>query len=549
MAWRQGLLLWIVFCCMQGACSQRPLMYKTQGAPGEEDSESRSITVPDVMVVLQPPFNITLYLLNTTDAIIGWAPPEVYPLHDVDTSDIDRASVYNIQNLENTTPQQQPETNETGVTAASPVNNETQTAGVTESPAPPSSNQTVEEFCHPLTYFLNYTVGYNRTEAALDGDNASMPVMIPFSRFIETHNLTVDTLQNMSVEFSQGCVTEYLVIYFVDASDAGDRFVKQVNVSERPEVQLSSLTPDTNYSMYISAVYVSGHMLNSTLFSFRTRKPTEKTRCVCDWHGMEPRANGGHSCSDNVTRPCTCRSGYRGRFCELCAPGYYRTAPYFPCHRCPCESHRSQDLTCSFKEGFLTCSKCEPGYTGNICHMCQYGYYRYHKYCAPCNCNQNHKKTSPYMCDVVTGACFCDYNTTGFNCERCEEGYEGDAITYKNCTLKASKGVFEVLPQGVIAGICVGIILFICAIVGCVVYWRWNKNPQQRPFWTVELKDDHEGVNFNTVPDSLDDDIQVADTKTALEDQDFYEQQGGAAQSRGGGGSSGKKYARLHEHV
>ena len=72
------------------------------------------------------------------------------------------------------------------------------------------------------------------------------------------------------------------------------------------------------------------------------------------------------------------------------------------------------------------------------------------------------------------------------------------------------QGVFKVLSQGVIACICVGAILLISFIVGCVVYWRMNKNPPHRPFWTVELKDDHEGVNFNTVPN---DDFQVRERK------------------------------------
>nr|KAG5699859.1 hypothetical protein BaRGS_034633 [Batillaria attramentaria] len=371
--------------------------------------------------------------------------------------------------------------------------------------------------------------------------------MIPFHDVFEKVNVTAEGLQNLSVEFSQGCVEQYLVVYYKD-DKAEDVQTELVNVTDRPEVHLSSLTPDTNYSMYVSAVYISGHMLNSTVFSFRTRKPTEKATCKCDWHGSISQ-DKSYVCGNDTAKPCACRVGYQGTFCELCAPGYYRTAPYFPCHRCPCASHATKDMTCRFREGFLTCSKCEPGYTGNICHMCDYGYYRYNKYCAPCNCNRNHNRSSPYMCDVVTGACSCGFNTEGMNCERCKEGYEGDALKFRNCTQKADgAGLFKVLPQGVIAGICVGIILFICAIVGCVIYCRLNKNPKQRPFWTVELKDDHEGVNFNTVPNGLDDEIQVVDPRTAMEDQDFYERQGGAVQSRGGGPNS-KKYARLHENV
>lgn len=535
------------------------LKYKTQPVTGSQENGSIS-NMPDVRVTLLPPANITFFLLNSTDAIIGWDPPEVYPVYDVNTTDIDppfnetlwwllnqTASVNGTSEKEATT--EKPVFSNETVTAAPSVTQSQSDKGTTASP---TKDQTVEEFCHPLSYFLNYTVNYNHTEEALGGLNDTMPPMIRFSDVFATRNVTVEALQNLSVEFSQGCVKEYLVFYFSksNASTPDKEKVEHVNASDYPEVHLRSLAPDTSYVLKIAAVYVSGQMLNSSEVPFKTKQTTEKSKCTCDWHGAVPREDKSHDCSNNTEQPCSCRSGYQGMFCELCAPGYYRTAPYFPCHRCPCASHATKDMTCRFKEGFLTCSKCEPGYTGNICHMCDYGYYRYHKYCAPCNCNRNHDPKISHMCDVITGACFCGYNTTGMNCERCLDGYDGDPYRYMNCTLKATAdaGLFKVLPQGVIAGICVGIILLICAVVGIVIYWRWNKNPTQRPFWTVELKDDHEGVNFNTVPNSLDDEIQVVDPRAAMEDQEFYEKQGGAAQSRGVG-QSGKKYARLQEHV
>ena len=45
--------------------------------------------------------------------------------------------------------------------------------------------------------------------------------------------------------------------------------------------------------------------------------------------------------------------------------------------------------------------------------------------CSRCQCNNNSD-----VCDTTTGRCLnCQYNTTGFHCERCENGTWGDALT------------------------------------------------------------------------------------------------------------------------
>ena len=69
--------------------------------------------------------------------------------------------------------------------------------------------------------------------------------------------------------------------------------------------------------------------------------------CMCDWHGTLRRSK---ECDKNISQPCSCRPAYQGQFCERCAPGYYRTAPYFPCHRCPCAHHATRDAACKFGE-------------------------------------------------------------------------------------------------------------------------------------------------------------------------------------------------------
>uniref|UniRef100_A0A8C0EHE2 Laminin subunit alpha 3 n=1 Tax=Bubo bubo TaxID=30461 RepID=A0A8C0EHE2_BUBBB len=74
-----------------------------------------------------------------------------------------------------------------------------------------------------------------------------------------------------------------------------------------------------------------------------------------------------------------------------------------------------------------TCS-CPPEYAGDSCQECGLGFYRENKglftgRCVPCNCNGNSNR-----CQDGTGKCInCQYNTAGEKCERCKDGYFGDA--------------------------------------------------------------------------------------------------------------------------
>lgn len=54
--------------------------------------------------------------------------------------------------------------------------------------------------------------------------------------------------------------------------------------------------------------------------------------------------------------------------------------------------------------------------------------------CVLCNCSGNVDPSEAGHCDSVTGECLrCIGNTDGAHCERCADGFYGDAVAAKNC--------------------------------------------------------------------------------------------------------------------
>ena len=66
------------------------------------------------------------------------------------------------------------------------------------------------------------------------------------------------------------------------------------------------------------------------------------------------------------------------------------------------------------------CEKCSPGFTRSVPNGGPFST------CVPCACN-NHSVT-PVVCDSETGACNCTDNTAGVKCEKCADGYFGNAL-------------------------------------------------------------------------------------------------------------------------
>ncbi|KAI8499214.1 Laminin subunit alpha-2, partial [Branchiostoma belcheri] len=158
--------------------------------------------------------------------------------------------------------------------------------------------------------------------------------------------------------------------------------------------------------------------------------------CQCNGHAEE---------CDDITGTClTCLHNTAGRNCEVCAPGYYGDATRGTpddCSRCACplvESSNNFSPTCVAMDGGVFCDRCPPGYEGFQCEKCADGYFgnplEVGNLCKQCLCNGNIDPAAEGNCNTVTGECLkCVGNTAGDECERCEDGYFGDAINAKNC--------------------------------------------------------------------------------------------------------------------
>ncbi|XP_066271322.1 laminin subunit alpha-2-like [Branchiostoma lanceolatum] len=158
--------------------------------------------------------------------------------------------------------------------------------------------------------------------------------------------------------------------------------------------------------------------------------------CQCNGHAEE---------CDDVTGTCLfCQHNTAGRNCEVCAPGYYGDATRGTpddCSRCACplvEDSNNFSPTCVAMDGGVFCDRCPPGYEGFQCEKCADGYFgnplEVGNLCKQCTCNGNIDPSDEGNCDTITGECLkCVGNTAGDECERCADGYFGDAINAKNC--------------------------------------------------------------------------------------------------------------------
>uniref|UniRef100_A0A8B9EMM7 Laminin subunit alpha-2 n=1 Tax=Anser cygnoides TaxID=8845 RepID=A0A8B9EMM7_ANSCY len=149
---------------------------------------------------------------------------------------------------------------------------------------------------------------------------------------------------------------------------------------------------------------------------------------------------------DDITGECLdCKHNTGGSYCDRCLPGFYgdpTKGTAEDCQLCACPLNipsNNFSPTCHFdRSRGLICDECPVGYMGPRCERCAEGYFGQPLVpggsCQPCHCNDNLDFSIPGSCDSLSGACLiCKPGTTGQYCERCADGYFGDALDARNC--------------------------------------------------------------------------------------------------------------------
>jgi laminin gamma 1 len=154
--------------------------------------------------------------------------------------------------------------------------------------------------------------------------------------------------------------------------------------------------------------------------------------CVCNNHS---------STCDQQTGRCNCIHYTTGHNCQNCQDGYYGNAlngNSNDCKKCQCPNDGScvEILNHHTDSIDIACLNCPEGTQGNLCEICEDGYFMNPKtnICEKCFCNDNIDENAILNCDSSDGTCLkCIYNTTGNNCEKCLNGYWGNALTEEKC--------------------------------------------------------------------------------------------------------------------
>ena len=135
---------------------------------------------------------------------------------------------------------------------------------------------------------------------------------------------------------------------------------------------------------------------------------------------------------------CNCPDGYMGLSCEQCSPGYVlqhrgQNGMNSVCVKCNCHNHATE---CS-PDG--RCLDCKHHTVGNYCEKCEQGYFGDatggdQSDCKPCSCpliipGNNFSPTCHLGQDGLATCDDCTVGYQGRNCELCSSGYRGNPKT------------------------------------------------------------------------------------------------------------------------
>uniref|UniRef100_A0A2K6LHJ6 Laminin subunit alpha-3 n=1 Tax=Rhinopithecus bieti TaxID=61621 RepID=A0A2K6LHJ6_RHIBE len=153
---------------------------------------------------------------------------------------------------------------------------------------------------------------------------------------------------------------------------------------------------------------------------------TETQRLTLSEVGLEEASDTGSGRRAYAVEMCACPPAYAGDSCQGCSPGYYRdhkglyTGRCVPCN-CNGHSNRCQD-------GSGICVNCQHNTAGEHCERCQEGYYgnAVHGSCRACPCPHTNRFATGCVVNGGDVRCSCKAGYTGTQCERCAPGYFGN---------------------------------------------------------------------------------------------------------------------------
>ena len=300
---------------------------------------------------------------------------------------------------------------------------------------------------------LNSGVGVSTLteyDVILSGNNIKLGVQFPFNFFSDATSIKIQLHESYGWVFTfnnQAATAEDLQSVlvsldsiFITASFNSSIILDSVHLDTTKE---STVLNDPSLVMWVEQCNCPA---NYTGLSCQYCAPGY-TRTSTGSCGSCQCSGFSSSCGPENGACFNCTDSTSGASCEQCLPGTVGDPTQgIPCRPCPCPltsvpGQFTQECMLA-ESGSIICLNCPIGHTGQQCEACSEGYFGdptgmngEPTGCSDCLCNGNIDSSLPGACNTTTGVCvLCLNNTTGNMCERCADGYYGDAIYAKNCS-------------------------------------------------------------------------------------------------------------------
>ncbi|XP_007432316.1 laminin subunit alpha-3, partial [Python bivittatus] len=157
---------------------------------------------------------------------------------------------------------------------------------------------------------------------------------------------------------------------------------------------------------------------------------TETQRLTLGDVGLEEATNTGNGNIAYAVEACSCPPEYMGDSCQECSPGFYRENMGLFTGRCvPCNCHGNAERCL---DGSGICINCQHNTAGEKCERCKEGYFgdASRGLCKECRCPYTNSFASGCLEDNGEIQCFCKEGYSGMQCESCAPGYFGNPLKY-----------------------------------------------------------------------------------------------------------------------